>query len=150
MGWKEYFIPFHETWLYNEKPVHGPGFKDTKGKIFPKGVRIPDPAKYDITVSPDLMYTRDRLAARGLKDPWIRNEIWRFDPKYWGTRWERILFPLRPVKYAVCVFLITLGIEKMFSHPHEHHEDKYKMLYEMDLGYKYDRPCSEIRGMNTF
>jgi len=39
--------------------------------------------------TPDLQRIERMLAAKGLKDPWIRNEVWRFDTTMHGTWWER-------------------------------------------------------------
>ncbi len=34
---------------------------------------------------PALQHLEQRLAAKGLKDPWIRNEVWRNDVRVFGT-----------------------------------------------------------------
>lgn len=72
MGWNlnNYFGRANK--IYNEKPIHGPGFKDTKGKNLPYGVRIPDWKKYKVETSAEFVEVQRKLAAHGLKDPWVR------------------------------------------------------------------------------
>ena len=123
--------------IYNEKPVHGPGIKDTTGKHLPDGMRIPDWRKYHVSTTPELTEVQRRLAAMGLKNPWLRNEVWRFDRKMWLTPMDRYLLPFRTLKYGVAAFIVT---EILFNtvwkeDEHDHHkEDKYKLLYEMEGG----------------
>ena len=41
---------------------------------------IPDYKKYVVDQNtPELLKVQERLAAKGLKDPWLRNEVWRYD-----------------------------------------------------------------------
>ena len=41
---------------------------------------IPDYKKYVVDENtPELLKLQERLKAKGLKDPWIRNEVWRYD-----------------------------------------------------------------------
>ena len=43
---------------------------------------------------PELQKLEQKLAALGLKDPWIRNEVWRFDKGFQPTQWgnAKVLF----------------------------------------------------------
>lgn len=70
------FNPGYYIWrdppVYNEKPVIGPGFKDTKGKHFPPGARIPDWKSVTLKDAPELEANQRKLAALGLKDNWAR------------------------------------------------------------------------------
>lgn len=49
-------------------------------------LQIPDWKIYQVgDHTPNLQQLQQRLAAKGLKDPWIRNEVWRFDTRMHGT-----------------------------------------------------------------
>lgn len=50
--------------------------------------KIPSYRIYKWERIPELVKVQERLNAHGLKDPWLRNEVWRFHPRY-GTRWTR-------------------------------------------------------------
>lgn len=132
----KYYI-YKEQHVFNEPPVHGPGFKDTAGKHLPKGVRIPDWKKYNVQETPELLEVQKRLAEKGLKNPWLRNDVWRYDPRLWGTYMDRSLFLFRYLKYGVAAFIVTesfahlMGWRGDHGHHEEHHEDPYKLMYEM-------------------
>jgi len=127
------FYIYRDQYGYNEKPIHGPGFKDTAGKHLPKGVRIPDWRKYSTKGLPELVDVEERLAARGLKNPWLRNEAWRFNRRLWGTSMDRWLFMFRYIKYGVAGFVVCEAIAHLTGRrgPHVHKEDKYTMVYEL-------------------
>ena len=62
-------------------------------------LQIPDWKIYQVgDHTPNLQQLQQRLAAKGLKDPWIRNEVWRFDTRMHGTHLSRKLasFGFRP------------------------------------------------------
>ena len=41
---------------------------------------IPDYKTYTVGEhTPELLELQQKLAAKGLKDPWLRNEVWRYD-----------------------------------------------------------------------
>lgn len=93
---------------------------------------MPDWRKYKVTTAPELNEVQQRLAAIGLKNPWLRNEVWRFDRKMWGSPMDRYLFPFRTLKYGVAAFIVT---EILFNtiwkeEEHHHEEEKYKLVYE--------------------
>uniref|UniRef100_T1J5I5 NADH dehydrogenase [ubiquinone] 1 beta subcomplex subunit 3 n=1 Tax=Strigamia maritima TaxID=126957 RepID=T1J5I5_STRMM len=49
---------------------------------------IPDWRKFKVEDSPELVRVQQMLAQKGLKDPWLRNEVWRYVPTrgtYWGN-----------------------------------------------------------------
>lgn len=53
------------------------------------------------------------LAAQGLKDPWLRNEVWRYNrqligPQNWSTTWGRIMFRKFPVGLALAAGTVAL------------------------------------------
>ena len=46
-------------------------------------IPIPDYKIYKVGEhTPELLNVQKKLAARGLKDPWLRNEVWRYDVNY--------------------------------------------------------------------
>lgn len=90
---------------------------------------VPDASIYKIENAPELMEVQAKLAEHGLKDPWLRNDVWRFERKHWGTFRSRALgFFLRGWKVGVPLFIATIAIEKAFGieyghghgHGHEH------------------------------
>ena len=43
-------------------------------------MHIPDHKIYQVNGhTPELLKLQEKLAKKGLKDPWIRNEVWRYD-----------------------------------------------------------------------
>lgn len=124
--------------MYNEKPVVGaPGWKDTTGKHFPANMRLPDWRRYKVSGSEELTELQLRLRQIGLKNPWLRNEVWRFDRRMWLQPYDRYLFFFRTVKYGVLAYLgvelVRYTVLKDF-HYAEHYEegqDPYKLLYEL-------------------
>ena len=47
---------------------------------------IPDYRIYQVGEhTPELLKIERMLAAKGLKDPWMRNEVWRYDTRMHGT-----------------------------------------------------------------
>lgn len=71
--------------------------------------KIPDYRIYKVANVPELAQVERALAAQGLKDPWLRNEVWRFDRTQWGTpkqRWSLVFF--RGFKYGFGAFIFTI------------------------------------------
>lgn len=62
-----------KEWFNYEKPIfiHQPP-PPTPGLHLPPGVRIPDWRKFKVEDTPELLEVQKKLAARGLKDPWLR------------------------------------------------------------------------------
>ncbi|XP_063708273.1 NADH dehydrogenase [ubiquinone] 1 beta subcomplex subunit 3 [Culicoides brevitarsis] len=96
-------------------------------------VKIPDWRSYKVENAPQLMEVKEALARQGLKDPWLRNEVWRHDVKQFSTQGKRFaLCFVRGAPIGIAAFLITLGIEKAFNIPwagsrpgHEHHHEHH-------------------------
>ena len=127
----KYYI-YKDQPFVTEPPVHGPGFKDTKGKHLPHGFRIPDWRRYHVSSVQELSEVERKLRAEGLKNPWLRNEVWRFDRKLWWTPMDRYLFIFRTLKYGVAAFVVTEILSRTVFKGDEHHEeDKYRLVYEM-------------------
>ncbi|XP_012263400.2 NADH dehydrogenase [ubiquinone] 1 beta subcomplex subunit 3 isoform X1 [Athalia rosae] len=98
---------------------HGPPF------VVPK-----DPSIYKLENAPQLVLLQKKLAEHGLKDPWIRNEIWRYDVTKWGTQAGRVRqFFLMGARVGIPLFLITIAAEKAlgidYSHHHGHGENHH-------------------------
>ncbi|XP_068084450.1 NADH dehydrogenase [ubiquinone] 1 beta subcomplex subunit 3 [Anabrus simplex] len=89
---------------------------------------VPDWRIYQVENCPELVQVQQALAAKGLKDPWLRNEVWRFNPKEFGTHGQRFrMFFFRGFKFGFGAFLLTIAAEKLFekaspeSHNNDHH-----------------------------
>lgn len=81
-----------------------------------KPIKIPSPDIYKVENVPELVRLQEALAARGLKDPWLRNEVWRF--QYPNKQaYLKILVPtlLRGALIGIPAFLVTIGIEKYLN-----------------------------------
>ncbi|XP_053684526.1 NADH dehydrogenase [ubiquinone] 1 beta subcomplex subunit 3 [Sabethes cyaneus] len=93
---------------------HGPPYK------------VPDASIYKLEDAPELLETQRALARRGLKDPWLRNEVWRYNAKEWSThrvRLVKFLFKGFPLGFAA--FVATIGIEYALGvdyHAHPAHD----------------------------
>ncbi len=54
-------------------------------------IPIPDYRIYQVgDHTPELQKIERMLAAKGLKDPWIRNEVWRYDTRMHETYFKRV------------------------------------------------------------
>jgi len=49
------------------------------------------PAYTTLFLQPELQKLERKLAAKGLKDPWIRNIAWRYDVRTYGTKKSRAI-----------------------------------------------------------
>ncbi|XP_043477385.1 NADH dehydrogenase [ubiquinone] 1 beta subcomplex subunit 3 [Leptopilina heterotoma] len=73
---------------------------------------IPCYTKYKWETVPELVKLQKDLGKLGLKDPWARNQVWRYHPGF-GTKLQRILTCcFRGWKVGVPAFLITIAAEK--------------------------------------
>lgn len=90
-------------------------------------VKIPSPDSYKIENFPIIVKFQERLAKEGLKDPWLRNEAWRYHPKYKTKGQRAMMLCFRGWKLGVPAFLITIGIEEFLrmgkkdEHGHDSH-----------------------------
>ncbi|CAL1286352.1 unnamed protein product [Larinioides sclopetarius] len=85
--------------------------------------KVPDYRIYKVEDVPQLMRTQRMLAQHGLKDPWLRNEVWRYPPKTqkpWNV--YNLVF-LRKIKLGFALAVLTVIGEKTYHHfyPEEHH-----------------------------
>lgn len=79
-------------------------------------VKVPDHTIYKVENAPQLLEVQNALKRQGLRDPWLRNEVWRYDQKVFGTHWGRFRTSLfRGFGLGVAMFLVTIGVEKAFN-----------------------------------
>ena len=104
----------------------------------PETIKIPDWKAKQCTVgdhTPELQELQKRLAARGLKDPWARNEAWRYAriPGGYAPTFN-VYNMIRPKAFiaAAIVAVITSEARKRYwdpkweaenhhLYPHSHH-----------------------------
>lgn len=89
--------------------------------------KIPNPDIYKVEDVPELKRVQEELAKRGLKDPWLRNYVWRYQKT--RTPFMRALVTLtRGWRIGVPAFLITIAVEQYFGIDytgHGHHGDDH-------------------------
>lgn len=93
--------------------------------------KIPSPDIYKVEDVPELKRIQERLAKLGLKDPWLRNHVWRYRRSA-SPLMRGLITVTRGIRIGVPAFLITLAVEKYlgidYSHGHHgdnHHEDDH-------------------------
>ncbi|KAL7738434.1 hypothetical protein ACLKA6_006745 [Drosophila palustris] len=97
--------------------------------------KVPHPSIYKVENVPQLLEVKESLARQGLRDPWLRNEAWRYEKKGFGTHASRLsTFMFRGLGVGFCAFLVTIGVEYALGvgkgqggHGHGHgdgHDDK--------------------------
>ncbi|XP_003706346.1 NADH dehydrogenase [ubiquinone] 1 beta subcomplex subunit 3 [Megachile rotundata] len=72
---------------------------------------VPSPNIYKVEDVPQLVRVQQRLAEKGLKDPWLRNEVWRYTtlPGTPLTRALRVF--LRGARFGIPTFIVVVSIE---------------------------------------
>jgi NADH dehydrogenase (ubiquinone) 1 beta subcomplex subunit 3 len=88
---------------------------------------IPDWKSYKAEGIPELDRLQRRLGALGLRDPWVRNEVWRFREtisghRSWGQNAVRMTF--RGFGYAAIAVGLTILYDKVVNKgkdDHGHH-----------------------------
>lgn len=101
---------------------HGPPYK------------VPDASIYKVSDAPELVEVERALARRGLKDPWLRNEVWRYNVQQFSTHRTRLItFLFKGFPLGFAAFVATIGVEFALGvdyHGHgshaEHGDDKHK------------------------
>ncbi|XP_027201702.2 NADH dehydrogenase [ubiquinone] 1 beta subcomplex subunit 3 [Dermatophagoides pteronyssinus] len=95
--------------------------KPTPGLNLPPGAYIPDYKIYKVEDAPELLTIQRRLAARGLKSHWLRNEVWRYNRKQFGTEaWRIASLITYGWKYAVPLLIVTAIYENYFNKDGHH------------------------------
>lgn len=84
---------------------------------------VPDYRIYKVSDVPKLQNIQNALASQGLKDPWLRNEVWRYNPKEFGTEAGnlRLIFG-RGLKLGLGAFILTIVGTEIYDrlYPSEH------------------------------
>lgn len=87
--------------------------------------KIPSPDIYKIENYPELKKFQERLAKEGLKDPWLRNYAWRFQP-FFQTFGQRAALLLTGWKIGVPLFLLHISFDHFWGYAKKGHEDNEK------------------------
>jgi len=91
--------------------------------------KIPNPDIYKVEDVPELKKVQENLAKKGLKDPWLRNHVWRYQLNAPHSSFKRAVISLtRGWKIGVPTFLITIAVEQYFGidySGHGHHGDDH-------------------------
>lgn len=83
--------------------------------------KVPNASIYKVEEVPQLLEVQNKLARRGLKDPWLRNEVWRYNPQQFSTHANRARkFFLRGFGIGFAAFLVTIGIEHLTGYDYSH------------------------------
>ncbi|KAK4291267.1 hypothetical protein Pmani_035883 [Petrolisthes manimaculis] len=89
-----------------------------------KAWKVPDYRIYKVEEIPELLQVQRALASHGLKDPWLRNEAWRYHPGF-GSHWgvfRQTMF--RGLKWGLVLAVGTVALERTFGgHGHGHSDD---------------------------
>lgn len=94
--------------------------------------KVPSPDIYKVEDVAELKMLQEKLAEQGLKDPWLRNEVWRYSSLPGNHTLKALRVLTRGMAVGFGAFLVTLGIEKYFGitygpahghddHGHDHH-----------------------------
>ncbi|KAI3382613.1 hypothetical protein SNEBB_007045 [Seison nebaliae] len=77
---------------------------------------IPDYKTFRVNGIPELEQHVQKLSVRGLKDPWIRNEAWRFDPKlgYVKSRTNLIRGVTLGMPLGFAIALLCYGLKRQY------------------------------------
>jgi len=86
---------------------------------------VPDWRTYTVGEhTPELLKTQKMLKSLGLKDPWIRNEVWRYDRKLPANieRAEKIkgMLGFRGLKYGIALAIVSAGIRRYINSQSDH------------------------------
>ncbi|CAL1532044.1 unnamed protein product [Lymnaea stagnalis] len=87
---------------------------------------VPDWKIYKADGIPQLERLQNRLSALGLKDPWIRNEAWRYYPENGGSAGMvrvGLQKTFRGFGYAAVALALTIAYDKLTNtgEKHGHH-----------------------------
>ncbi|XP_076456331.1 NADH dehydrogenase [ubiquinone] 1 beta subcomplex subunit 3-like [Babylonia areolata] len=82
----------------------------------PNKFKVPDWRSYKVDGIPELEKTQRLLAARHLRDPWLRNEVWRYTKANYGGQYKNALINLgKGLKWALVAMVLTLSLEELGS-----------------------------------
>ncbi|ESO07557.1 hypothetical protein HELRODRAFT_170101 [Helobdella robusta] len=102
----------------------GHGHHEGHGEKF----QAPDWKQYKIDGIKELEEVQRKLAEKGLKDPWLRNEVWRYHPSnHPGVAKNMINNFFKGFKWAAAAMVITVAADYALgisaskkSHGHDH------------------------------
>ncbi|XP_076375502.1 NADH dehydrogenase [ubiquinone] 1 beta subcomplex subunit 3 [Megalopta genalis] len=77
--------------------------------------KVPSPDVYKVEDVPELMMVREELAKKGLKDPWLRNEVWRYHDLRMPLKKQSRIIWSRGLMLGIPAFLITIAVEKYYG-----------------------------------
>lgn len=86
---------------------------------------IPNPEIYKVEDVPQLKRVQEKLAKKGLKDPWLRNHVWRYQSTQ-SPFMRGVVCLTRGWKVGIPAFLITIAVEQYFGidySGHGHHDE---------------------------
>ncbi|XP_066601069.1 NADH dehydrogenase [ubiquinone] 1 beta subcomplex subunit 3 [Prorops nasuta] len=89
---------------------------------------IPSHEVFKVEDAPKLRKVQEDLKKLGLKDPWLRNEVWRYH-KSFGTLGQRVYgMLLNGIGYGFAAFVATIAFEKLtgVDYSHHHHHDEHE------------------------
>uniref|UniRef100_A0A8D8QLZ6 NADH dehydrogenase [ubiquinone] 1 beta subcomplex subunit 3 n=1 Tax=Cacopsylla melanoneura TaxID=428564 RepID=A0A8D8QLZ6_9HEMI len=97
------------------------------GHHFEPPFKVPDWKKMKVENCPQLQNVERALAAKGLKDPWLRNYVWRFPPELHSNMVVRMKdhFTIG-MRTGFILCAVTLAAEytyKFFVPPKDHHHN---------------------------
>ncbi|XP_077175254.1 NADH dehydrogenase [ubiquinone] 1 beta subcomplex subunit 3 [Paroedura picta] len=81
----------------------------------PGKMELPDYRQWKIEGTP-LQNVQERLARRGLRDPWLRNEAWRYTGEF-GKPVTVMGVLGKGFKWGFAAFLVSLAVEYTFFPP---------------------------------
>lgn len=88
-------------------------FEKMGGHGHGSSMKIPSPDIYKVEDVPELKLVQEKLAKHGLKDPWLRNEVWRYTTLPGSSHTLRVFKSItRGMLVGFVAFIATLGIEK--------------------------------------
>ena len=92
--------------------------------------KVPDYRIYKVENAEPLVQVRKDLAKLGLKDPWLRNEVWRYNVKVFSTPWRRFIkgWTRGMITGSVCAVLTVLATNAYYSY----YGDPFAYLREND------------------
>ncbi|KAF2360958.1 NADH dehydrogenase [ubiquinone] 1 beta subcomplex subunit 3 [Trinorchestia longiramus] len=91
----------------------------------PKNFKAPDWRQYRVEDVPDLVNVRNALASHGLKDPWLRNEVWRYNPAFGSTRMNALKAATRGWKLGLFAAITLYTINNYIFPEEQHHHDDH-------------------------